>query len=266
MKIDKYFTFMILLFILYNIYRIVMKDFNEYLFESYLAESMLYLSPKLRSHMKSIDHNIAREIINLELTDIKPDMTLIDVDDKDDNYLSFTPMKNAKRELDKFYPSAQDRFIDIHPSPDTTDYLWYNRDRDGIAPVYRKGRNLIKIGKFANKVLNGKYSQSEVEKFVNLFKASSPDKMETIDIVRGKDIKYWYNRKNYLYKELGTLGSSCMANENDYFDIYTDNPDTCSLLILKENDKLVARALVWKINTISSPDEKIKEKYQEIIF
>ena len=35
----------------------------------------------------------------------------------------------------------------------------------------------------------------------------------------------------------------------DFFDIYTQNPETVNLLIMKSGDKIVARALVWKLKT-----------------
>lgn len=237
-----------------------MKDFNEYIFESYLAESILYFSPKFRNQLSAMgDNKIAKNILDIEKTDIKQDITLIDID-KDDNYLSFIPMANAQKVIDEFHPGVSDGNISTNGNTEATDYLWRNRNVGGIAPVYSKGRNLIKIGKFVNKVLNNKYSNSEIEKFVNLFKATSPDKREIFDIVSGKDIEYWYDKKRYLRKS-GTLWNSCMADKKGVFDLYTNNPETCKLLILKEDDKLLARALLWKINKITLPGGKIESDY-----
>jgi hypothetical protein len=77
--------------------------------------------------------------------------------------------------------------------------------------------------------------------------------------VCGKEIDHWYNEENYLYRS-GSLGNSCMANKKGYFDIYTDNPDSCKLVILKVGDKIAARALLWRIWKISSKDEKTNGK------
>jgi hypothetical protein len=41
-----------------------------------------------------------------------------------------------------------------------------------------------------------------------------------------------------------------MVNK-DFFDIYTKNPESVNLLIMKSGDKIVARALVWKLKTVS---------------
>jgi len=34
--------------------------------------------------------------------------------------------------------------------------------------------------------------------------------------------------------------------ETDRLDLYVENPDVCNLLIIKENNKLSARALLWR--------------------
>ena len=79
------------------------------------------------------------------------------------------------------------------------------------------------------------------------------DIYRNFELVSGDDIAYWYNANNYLYgTNRGTLGNSCMATvPSSYFQIYTKNPDVCSLLILRSEedpDKIVGRALVWKLN------------------
>ena len=41
-----------------------------------------------------------------------------------------------------------------------------------------------------------------------------------------------------------------MARKLGLFKIYTENPDVCKMLILIEDDKLIGRALVWKLSSI----------------
>jgi hypothetical protein len=36
----------------------------------------------------------------------------------------------------------------------------------------------------------------------------------------------------------------------DIFSIYENNPDVCQMLILTEDDKLIGRAIVWKVKSI----------------
>lgn len=249
------------LFIIYNIYKLVMKDFNEYIFESYLAESILYFSPRFREQLLSMsDNKVASELLSKEGTDIKSEVTLIDISDNDDNYLTFMPIDKAQKLIDYHYPNAEDNDISTTYNQDVNDILWRNRERIS-APIYiNNSRNSIKIGKFANKVVNGKYSARDIESFVNTFKSSSPNKREKISVVEGKDIEYWYDEKNYLYIGRGSLGMSCMSAKKGLFNIYTDNPDTCKLVILTIGDKLVGRALLWKLNSIKSDTEKIEGK------
>jgi len=98
-------------------------------------------------------------------------------------------------------------------------------------------------------------SDSDIEKFVNEYisyvKYSKSDETSTIKEVKGEDIRVWYSKENYQ-SEMGKLGNSCMSHEEcgEYFDIYTNNPDSISLLILtNKNNKLVGRALLWKLDS-----------------
>lgn len=222
---------------------------------------ILYFSPRFKEQLKSIsDNNIAKEILVNEGSKIDNNVTFIDINEYDDNYLTFMPIDHAQKLINLYHPGADDADVTKSFNLGTNDALWRNRRNSQVAPVYNEGsRNSIKIGKFANKILKNKYKATDVEKFVNLFKSSSPYKRESIEIVDGKDIEYWYNEDNYLYKQ-GSLGASCMANKKGFFDIYTNNKENCKLVILKLGDKLVARALLWKVNSISSKEEKEKGK------
>lgn len=222
---------------------------------------ILYFSPRFKEQLLSMsDNSLARQILDKEGSNINGNITLIDVNKYDDNYLTFMPINHAQKMINNYHPGASDSDITTSFNLETNDALWRNRDNSQVAPVYNEGsRNSIKIGKFANKILKNKYKATDVERFVNLFKSASPYKRESIEVVYGKDIEYWYNEDNYLYKQ-GSLGASCMANKKELFDIYTNNKENCKLVILKLGDKLVARALLWKVNSISSKEEKEKGK------
>lgn len=123
---------------------------------------------------------------------------------------------------------------------------------------WSKSRSKSKIGRMIRQVLsdNGHtISDSDIEKFVNAFKAKW-DRLNSVNrkvsIVKGDDILYWYNEENYLDKS-GTLGNSCMRFEsrNNFMRIYADNPEKVSMVILTEDDKLIARALIWKLDESS---------------
>jgi hypothetical protein len=112
-----------------------------------------------------------------------------------------------------------------------------------------KSRNDVKLGRLVNALLPGKYTSKDIEEFTNKFKATLSKQGEYFDEVSGDAINIWYNADNY--KEMsGTLGNSCMARKSGLFGIYTENTDVCKMLILLEDDKLIGRALVWKLSSI----------------
>jgi hypothetical protein len=133
-----------------------------------------------------------------------------------------------------------------------------------LSPYLVKGRGEIKIGRFVNALLSNSYVKKElfhighenfeftpkdIEDFVNLYKSTNTDSSKKFKLVKGEEIDKWYNLHEYS-SDRGTLGSSCMKNvDKEFFDIYTENTDVCSLLIyLNSEDKLLGRALVWKLN------------------
>ena len=121
---------------------------------------------------------------------------------------------------------------------------------------FQQNRQTIRTGRGVKALLSKsdfKFSDAEIEQFVNKYK-SAWDAMNDIfrkfELVSGDDIASWYDYNKYA-EQRGTMGSSCMKGVNsNYFDIYTKNPDKCSLLILKSDDgqKIKGRALVWKLD------------------
>ena len=116
----------------------------------------------------------------------------------------------------------------------------------------------MRIGRFIRGILQKykkEFTDSEIESFVNTYKAIldfDKSKFDLFEIIKGKDIKKYYYEKNYLNQK-GSLGSSCMKYERcqKYLDIYCENEDVCSLLILKDiedKSKIIGRALIWETN------------------
>jgi hypothetical protein len=128
------------------------------------------------------------------------------------------------------------------------------------------GRSEMKIGKLVKYIINvlntsfGKkgnfsVSDSELEAFVNAYKASESSSNMEFRLVKGEEIAKYYNNQKYL-SDKGSLGSSCMAEKGKKtFKLYTQNETKVQLLILvdKETDQISGRALVWKLN--NSPCE-----------
>ena len=226
----------------------------DLLLEKAINESFLYYSPGVRKALNRIKSNdIASGLLDSEGTDVKPDMTFIDLGKE--GYFSFITMRNAKPLIVAKYPNNDwSENIDTKPMPNVTAYSddLHEFDMDGggdASGVFTKSRNEVGLGRFVNKLFPAKYSSKEVEEFVNSFKASLEKSGEHFELVEGVDIDFWYNSNNYK-SDAGTLGNSCMAQKKNIFGIYTQNQDVCKLLILREDDKIIGRALVWKLASI----------------
>lgn len=222
--------------------------------------SILYLSPRLKHQLKTVSNEckVTRKLLSLEGEKTKTQITLLDINEGDINQLTFISMGNALKKINEYHPNVQDGDIDSRSLIGTADYLFNNKHNENVAPVYTKGRNSIKIGRLANKLFNNEFTNQEIEKFTNLVKSSRKRLNEKMRIVKGDDIAEWYDFNNY-FNQNSNLGSSCMKSmSKDTFDIYTKN-ENVSLLILESCGKLIGRALVWKINTVS--DDEIKAEF-----
>lgn len=147
-------------------------------------------------------------------------------------------------------------FIDIdHDRDDVITYLQAVKAKDiyGSDAYTSKQRQFMRVGRFFRKIIKDRKTEGEIEKLVDVYKASW-DKYKNfkagVNIVSGEDIRYWYLQDRYEDGE-GSLNSSCMRYEESQkrFNIYCENPDKISLIIItNEKDKLVARALLWKVD------------------
>ena len=220
----------------------------DFLLENIINESIIYYSPELRKVLNRIkDIEISKDLIGVESTDIKPDITFVDLDKE--GYLSFSTMRNAKKTIVDKFPHLD--YIDTRPDQDMADEL-FDLDKRGSSSasgVTQKSRNSVAIGRFINKLFPGKYNDKDREEFVNSFKASIEQGTERFEVVEGEDIAFWYSYENYK-EDSGTLGNSCMARKKNLFGIYTQNQDVCKMLILKEDDKIIGRSLIWKLASI----------------
>lgn len=109
--------------------------------------------------------------------------------------------------------------------------------------IFKKNRTPIKIGRFIKKILKDKYSDVDIEKFVNQWKSLALN--DKFEIWKGKEIDEAYNTLNYSEgHSFSPLMNSCM-NDCDYFDIYKDNTN-CSILVMIGDDNYIkGRALLW---------------------
>ena len=124
---------------------------------------------------------------------------------------------------------------------------------------FSKNRQPGRIGASVQALLRSSdvtYSNAEIEQFVNKYKSEFDkfnDAFRNFELVSGDDIHHWYQYQNYLHgTSKGQLSNSCMSRAPErWLQIYTQNPDVCQLLILRDDDqqdKIKGRALVWKLS------------------
>lgn len=127
--------------------------------------------------------------------------------------------------------------------------------------IWNTSRNPFKINRFVRAFLTNikyKFTDKEIEDFGNIYK-STFDYMNDIllhfDVVKGEDIKHWYDGSNYQ-RGGGTLNNSCMANvESDFLSIYSDNKNISLVILYDDNgvfkdakytsSKIKGRAILW---------------------
>lgn len=111
----------------------------------------------------------------------------------------------------------------------------------------------IKIGRFINslvKQINEKHNYNsildnkQIESISNNFLSFQNDDYIKVETLNGESILEGYKTDNYLDRK-STLGGSCMNNMCHFLKIYTDNPESVSMIVIKTFDKIVGRCLVW---------------------
>ena len=218
---------------------------------SLLNESMVYFSPRFREKISKIDSPITKDLLNIEGSDIKDDISFIDFAEQEGMF-TFKTMKNLKKSIEDitgFLKASGNSLAakydsignDFEKSKELIDDFFKN----SISSI-TQSRNPFKIGRFLTAVLGSKFSNREIEDFTNKYKALQSDSGEKIIEVEGDEIAKWYDSKNYERLE-STLGNSCMKYASaSYFKIYTQNPEICKMVCIIVDGKLTARALLTR--------------------
>lgn len=219
---------------------------DEKLFEE-VDNVPFIISQRLESLLKKIKHPIAKKLIELSADQkgYTTEATLIDFDEYEDDKFLYTVASK--------YIDAIRRFKNINPSWDKSqiyDFLKTNQT------IYYAFPSYIKIGRLINKLFPNEFSPSgresnTIETFVDLIMTKRKQKFQKIEIVDGEDIVKYYNEDNYHEDAFNgsELGNSCMRYDTctDSIQFYAENPDVKLIIMKKGKSKIVARALLWKI-------------------
>jgi hypothetical protein len=110
---------------------------------------------------------------------------------------------------------------------------------------WSNGSSEIKVGRFVKKIFGNKYTDSQIEEFVNKWKSIEDGYI--FELWDGYRIKEGYKSTNYHFAENGSnpLMNSCM-NDMDVIQFYQYCNGLRLLVLLDEQDYILGRALVWK--------------------
>jgi len=192
----------------------------------FLLESYLRTSAKLNNILQNVDDPIAIKFIDLIDMDVKTAYNGLDVKSGTNDKITFLPDSQFNNKL-SLVSSYHDLIKDTN-------------DTSGV-------------GRIINKILkdnNIKFTDIELERFVTKFKSvvdAERVKDDRVRVVKGVEIVKWYDESTYAYPRGGTLWNSCMRHDycSRYFDIYVKNENVSLVILLDDEEKLVARALLW---------------------
>lgn len=236
------------------------KDFNL------LLESKFYISNSLRKRLEEIGDGISKELLNLEFKDTGKDLTFIDIDLENDKLFTFSRMDKLKSTNKKFFGKNIDNLERPHLQS-----FWKAKKNDlldkDFEKSFQKSRNAIKIGKFINKILPNKFSDSEIESFVNSIKGINAQQKTEFKIVDGEKIIDYY----LCDVKDGSLGNSCMQREDrvkrEFFELYSKNKSCRLLVLLGEDGSFLGRSLIWEIDDfIDGRDTEDFDYYMDKVY
>jgi hypothetical protein len=125
----------------------------------------------------------------------------------------------------------------------------------------------MKPGGFISKVFNN-ISAKDIEIFSNLYRAEVRKPKFEFRVVKGEDIRKYYHYSHHA-NDNGSLGVSCMRYDScqKMFNMYVDNSDKISLLIMFSQDNYVmGRALLWNFDGNKIMDRIYTVNDEQLVF
>jgi hypothetical protein len=213
--------------------------FSEFILES-KAEILLptLVTDDFIDKINKIDSPISKDVINLvgkpsNFSYIKTGLS--------NDTIEYTDSIKMDQYLRKKYYSS----VDFIPSDYLTRIIGVNYVPDASDEIWSINRTEIKIGRFIRRVFGTKFSDSEIESFVNQWK--SIEESSKFIIWKGPQIKDAYRSNNYFFSEnsSNSLMNSCMNDELDLVSFYGFCPTAKILILLNDEDEILGRALFW---------------------
>jgi hypothetical protein len=205
-------------------------NFFDFIFENFKKiEVPFQFCTEFDYILREIDSPISKAFFDLRLD--KCDISLINIGDESDT-ASFT----TSAKLSQHFKTEDEKMLTTLIQP-------LSRNTE----IYSKNRTTIKIGRLIRKLFGTKFSDVEIEKFVNQYKSSLDSKLTHFDIWEGSRISQGYRSKNYTYDGASSnpLLNSCMNDELHLVDFYSYVPVKL-LVMLNSDEHIFGRALIWQ--------------------
>jgi hypothetical protein len=205
-------------------------NFFDFIFENFKKiEVPFQFCTEFDYVIREIDSPISKDFFDLRLKNC--DISLINIGDESDT-ASFT----TSAKLSQHFKTEDEKMLTTLIQP-------LSRNTE----IYSKNRTTIKIGRLIRKLFGTKFSDVEIEKFVNQYKSSLDSKLTHFDIWEGSRISQGYRSKNYTYDGASSnpLLNSCMNDELHLVDFYSYVPVKL-LVMLNSDEHIFGRALIWQ--------------------
>jgi len=244
-------------------------DFVNLILENANSQKMPFvLSQRLYKFLQQIKHPISDELLDAYYYENETPVTLIDYDEDKLGYFKVIKSSNLFNYMSKthykYNKDALNNSVDLQN--DLKKYFLRTKYED---MYWTQNKESMKIGKLINTIFPNKFKANgvhgkDIESFINMFKSKLVDRFKNIKIVDGDLLKKYYYEENYSnINSSSPLYNSCMRTKRCqlYVNFYAIN--NVKLLVLMsdkddEQDKIIARALLWPIVKVTNPvDEEI---------
>ena len=112
--------------------------------------------------------------------------------------------------------------------------------------IYFKQSTDVRVGRFIRKIFGSKFTDTQVEDFVNQYKSVRESNRLYFDLRSGYDIVDAYKSTNYSYHggSSNSLMNSCMNDETRLVEFYQYLPVQV-LVLVNEEGLIFGRSLIW---------------------
>lgn len=210
----------------------IIKGYSDFL-NFMIAESIIHQTTDFRNFLEylyykggDVSQKVQQILRAIHRMDVKTNINYIGISTRSNDELSFIPDSQFQR-----FMSQSERDISL------------------------KTKSFTSVGRAFRQLLTSfgiPFNDKEIELFANEYKSwwDNNYSNKKFEIVKGQEILKWYLEENYSARQ-STLGNSCMRyhDRNHYMKLYAENPDTISMCIVKEGDKISARALLWTLES-----------------